>query len=41
MGEVVQRVKNPVVKARVFAIKYLYVKGEEEGRSRAGHKAEQ
>lgn len=43
MGEVVQSVKNPVVKARVFAIKYLYIKGEEGGgiRSRAGQKAEQ
>lgn len=35
--------KNPVVKARVFAIKYLYIKGEEGGGvgSRAGQKAEQ
>lgn len=43
MGEVVRRVKNPVVKGRVFAIKYLYIKGEEGGgdSSRAGHKAEQ
>lgn len=43
IGEVVQSVKNPVVKARVFAIKYLYIKGEEGGgiRSRAGQKAEQ
>lgn len=41
MGEVDQSVKNTVVKARMFAIKYLYIKGEEGGRSRAGHKAEQ
>lgn len=41
MGEVGQSVKNPVVKTGVFAIKYLYIKGGEGGRSSAGHKAEQ
>lgn len=41
MGKVGRSVKNPIVKARVFAIKYLYIKGEEGGRSRAGQKAEQ
>lgn len=41
MGEVGQSVKNPVVKTGVFAIKYLYIKGEEGGRSSPGHKAEQ
>lgn len=36
MGEVVQSMKNPVIKARVFAIKYLYIKGEEGGVLEAG-----
>lgn len=31
MGEMGQSVKNPVIKARVFAIKYLYIEGEEGG----------